>query len=182
MTVNAQTDEVFSVEIETEGHWVNHYIYIDYDADGFTAGIADGSSWQPAEDLVSYSFYNNGNSSSDYSGWNSDGKDIRGDDRKKLAIPSFAMPSVAGTYRMRIKQDWCSIDPNGDSDTNFGGTFSNYGGQIIDVKLVVTDETGIANVAQDGAVEGIYDIHGRKLEQITAPGLYIVNGKKVLVK
>ena len=182
MTVNAQTDEVFSVEIETEGHWVNHYIYIDYDADGFTAGIADGSSWQPAEDLVSYSFYNNGNSSSDYSGWNSDGKDIRGDDRKKLAIPSFAMPSVAGTYRMRIKQDWCSIDPNGDSDTNFGGTFSNYGGQIIDVKLVVTDETGIANVAQDGAVEGIYDIHGRKLEQITAPGLYIVNGKKMLVK
>ena len=31
-------------------------------------------------------------------------------------------------------------------------------------------------------IEGIFDLTGRKIEEITAPGIYIVNGKKVLVK
>ena len=31
-------------------------------------------------------------------------------------------------------------------------------------------------------IETIYDVHGRKLKDISAPGVYIVNGKKVLVK
>lgn len=43
--------------------------------------------------------------------------------------------------------------------------------------------TGIENVkGEDAKSNGVYDLSGRKLEQITAPGLYIVNGKKVLVK
>ncbi len=46
-----------------------------------------------------------------------------------------------------------------------------------------TVPVGIENVVSDGAVvKGIYDITGRKIETITAPGLYIVDGKKVLVK
>ena len=31
-------------------------------------------------------------------------------------------------------------------------------------------------------VEGIYDLQGRKLSEITRPGVYIVNGKKIVVK
>ena len=43
--------------------------------------------------------------------------------------------------------------------------------------------TGIENVkGEDAKSNGVYDLSGRKLEQITVPGLYIVNGKKVLVK
>ena len=43
--------------------------------------------------------------------------------------------------------------------------------------------TGIDNVTvEDSAVQGIFDMQGRKVGQIAAPGLYIVNGKKVLVK
>lgn len=43
--------------------------------------------------------------------------------------------------------------------------------------------TGIENVAvENNVVEGIFDIQGHRIEQITVPGLYIVNGKKVLVK
>ncbi len=43
--------------------------------------------------------------------------------------------------------------------------------------------TDIANIAvEDNVVEGIFDMLGREVKAITAPGLYIVNGKKVLVK
>ena len=42
--------------------------------------------------------------------------------------------------------------------------------------------TGIENVEVENAVKAIYDLTGRKVEAITAPGIYIVGGKKVLVK
>lgn len=44
--------------------------------------------------------------------------------------------------------------------------------------------TGIENVEVENAdaVKGIYDLTGRRIEAITAPGIYVVNGKKVLVK
>ena len=45
------------------------------------------------------------------------------------------------------------------------------------------EATGIEEiVVEDKTVEAIFDFTGRKLDAITAPGLYIVNGKKVLVK
>ena len=177
----AAPGEQVSVAFETDGSWINHYIYIDYNFDGFTASIENNSDWKPAEDLVSYSFYNNGGSS-DERGWNSVGLAISDDDRGNPLLPAFAVPERPGVYRMRIKQDWCSIDPAGDSDSNFGGTFSNYGGQIIDVVLNVTDGTGIEEVETGNGKRVIYDIQGRKLSDIVKSGIYIINGKKVLVK
>jgi hypothetical protein len=45
------------------------------------------------------------------------------------------------------------------------------------------DTTGISEVkGENGEVKAIFDLTGRKVEAITAPGIYIVNGKKVLVK
>ena len=45
-------------------------------------------------------------------------------------------------------------------------------------------ENGIENtvVENKDVVEGIFDLLGRKLDAITVPGLYIVNGKKVVIK
>lgn len=177
----AAPGEQVSVTFDTDGSWINHYIYIDADYNGFTASIENGSNWRPAGDLVSYSFYNNGGSS-DASGWNSDGQTVSDNDRSYPVLPSFEVPAKPGRYRLRLKQDWCSIDPDGDSDSNFGGTFSNYGGQIIDVILRVSDPTGIENVVPESGEKVIYDIQGRRLDEITKPGIYIVNGKKVLVK
>lgn len=42
--------------------------------------------------------------------------------------------------------------------------------------------TGIENVTVENGVKAIYDLTGRRVESVTAPGIYIVNGKKVLVK
>lgn len=44
-------------------------------------------------------------------------------------------------------------------------------------------ETGIGTVETPApAVEGIYDLQGRKLSGTPTPGLYIVNGKKVIIR
>ena len=47
---------------------------------------------------------------------------------------------------------------------------------------VVDSETGIGEVkGENGKVKGFYDLQGRKVEN-PAKGIYIINGKKVLVK
>ena len=165
--------------VEYQGEWMHHAVFIDFDGDGFTSGIEEGSEWKPAGDLVAYSFYNNGGSSDEY-GYNSVGTYMSGMDRHVPEIPEFAVPTTPGTYRIRFVQDWCSINPNGDSDGKFEDFMAN-GGQIVDVTLVVTESTGIENV-ENVEVKAIYDLTGRKIETITKAGIYIVNGKKVLVK
>ncbi len=49
---------------------------------------------------------------------------------------------------------------------------------------IITEITDILNEqfpAANKAVEGIFDLNGVKHKSITSPGIYIVNGKKVLV-
>jgi hypothetical protein len=51
------------------------------------------------------------------------------------------------------------------------------------VTLTRKVDSAVDNIeVEEKVVEGIFDIMGRKLDAITAPGLYIVNGKKVMVK
>ena len=45
-----------------------------------------------------------------------------------------------------------------------------------------TVTTGIENIKGENGADAIYDLTGRKIENITKPGIYIVGGKKVLVK
>ena len=173
--------ETVTPTVDAAGSWVHFFVFVDKMGDGFTASIAEGSNWAPAGDLVSYSFYNN-NSSSDESGWNSVGDVISGNNRNKPSLPAFTAPEETGVYRLRFKQDWCNIDPQGDADGKFGD-FKQNGGQIIDLYLTVTNATGIEEVkGENGEVKAIYDLTGRKLEQVTAPGIYIVNGKKQVVR
>lgn len=179
----AAPGDVVSMTVDATGSWMNAFVYIDTDADGFTASIAEGSEWQPAGDLVAYSFYNNGNTDSDATGWNSVGDVVTGNDRSTIVLPDFAVPATEGTYRVRVKYDWCNIDPAGSTDSYWGGTFMSHGAQIVDFLLKVeTVPTGIENVTEGTVVEGIYDLSGRRIDTVSAPGIYIVNGKKTLVK
>jgi hypothetical protein len=182
VTFVAEPGETIEVAVAAGGSWRHHYVFVDFDGDGFTASIEEGSTWKPAGDLVSYSFYNN-DAASDENGWNSVGTAISGGNRNTPSLPSFTAPATDGIYRMRFKQDWSNIDPQGDADGKFDD-FKQNGGAIVDVLLKVGNpETGISEVkGENGNVKAIYDLTGRKLEQITAPGVYIVNGKKVLVK
>ncbi len=143
VTMKVGAGESIAISTSIAGTWMHSYVYIDKDADGFSASIAAGSNYQPEGDLMSYSFYNN-DSSSDASGWNSIGASISGDNRNTLALPSFAAPSVQGTYRMRIKIDWCNIDPKGDSDGKFDDFMQN-GGHIVDVMLEVAEVSETAH-------------------------------------
>ena len=55
-------------------------------------------------------------------------------------------------------------------------------------ELIGTEEGGLTSIVEvetevaAPAMEGIYELTGRKIEEITKPGIYIINGKKVLVK
>ena len=147
VTMKAGAGETVTMTVNVVGEWMNSYVYIDADNNGFTAGIASDS-YTPTGDLLSYSFYNN-NSSNDNSGWNSIGTVITENSRSNVNLPAFKVPEALGTYRMRIKLDWCNIDPNGDNDGKFGD-FKANGGHIIDVTLQVAEK-------QEGAVSRIFN-------------------------
>ena len=55
--------------------------------------------------------------------------------------------------------------------------------KISDVQGEYNPFLGVENIEVAApVVKGIYDLFGRRLDAATAPGIYIVNGKKVLVK
>ena len=80
-------------------------------------------------------------------------------------------------------------------DIKLSGTYGNFGAYAADYdgedtftmpKLYVFSETVDTAIdavqIDDAVVKGIYDITGRRIEEITAPGIYIVDGRKVIVK
>ena len=65
--------------------------------------------------------------------------------------------------------------------------YGQVGRTIYVTSLTITktggEETGISEVKGENVkVKAIYDLTGRRIDSITAPGIYIVNGKKTLVK
>ena len=87
--------------------------------------------------------------------------------------PKLGAIPVSLTGKMDTERLYCAIDID----------MSEMLGQIINV--VFGDEnavTSIENIAVENEANVIYDITGRKVKEITAAGIYIVNGKKVFVK
>lgn len=158
-TLYAEPGETVSVSFNYTGTWMNGYVYIDTDKDGFTAGV-NTSTHAPTGDLMTYSFYG-GSDTYETSGYNSAGSFLSGDNRNTLNCPSFTCPSTPGTYRMRFKVDWNSIDPAGDSNDTHGN-FKGNGGAILDVMLEVK-----APAANTFDITYVYKLNGTQLYSTT---------------
>ncbi len=145
--------------------WMHTYIYLDADNNGFIAEDAN------AVDLVSFAYYN---------GKNSLGSSV-GDN--VVNAPSFTAPTTPGTYRLRYKIDWNSIDPKGCVDPS--NTMEANDGGIIDVMLQVEElpvYTVTYNYKQNGVLVGSVEhqvAHGSEYPALVS-GLYsvTVNGSK----
>ena len=75
--------------------------------------------------------------------------------------------------KMDAEKLYCTIDID----------MSELLGQIINVVFGDEDSvTSIENIAAENGVKRIFDITGREIKEITVPGIYIVNGKKIFVK
>lgn len=131
----AYAGETLTATFTYSDSWMNGYVYIDLDNDGFTAGV-NSSTHAPTGDLMTYSFYS-GNDNDDSSGYNSAGTACNTDATRKVTNPpTFTCPTTPGSYRMRYKLDWNSIDPKGDTNPA-NETFVNNSGSIIDVTLYI---------------------------------------------
>ena len=136
-TFTVEAGSNINVILDFNGSWMNKYVYIDEGNDGLDisgVGIA-GDGYTPTGDLKSYSFYD---ADSNESGYNSLGNVVSGNARgdANQQPPTFKAPINPGTYRMRFKIDWNSIDPRGCDIT--GNTIKQNGGAIVDVMLTVT--------------------------------------------
>ena len=77
--------------------------------------------------------------------------------------------TAAGTYTLYINE-WTIVNSNWETLSEQTLTFT------------IPGTTGIDNVDAEAEKDVIHDLTGRKIETITKAGIYIVNGKKVLVK
>ena len=181
LTCNAGS--TLTAVINKEGNWMNAYVYIDLDGDQ-QFSFNDGSTDQSGTDVVSFSFYTGNFSDDQNGGVNSLGESITGNARNTMTLPPFKAPAEAGTYRIRFKMDWNSIDAGGqvaaDGTCTGANGFLANGGSIVDATLVVNEPTGINSVQTTGKKSEIYDLSGRKLNQAPAKGVYIQDNKKVV--
>lgn len=139
-TIKVVAGEELTASVATTANWMNTFAYIDTDGTpGFSASIA-GDGFTPAGDLVSYSFYSGDEANGD-AGKNSAGTELTGNARNTKVLPAFKAPSTPGTYRMRIKLDWNSINPNGGN-----ANFMTDGGSFVDVTLEVVDPNATVDV------------------------------------
>ena len=167
------------------GSWMHGYVYIDTDNDKHFS-FTEGSTTQTDTEVYAFSFYS-GNFNDDSSGYNSAGTRITGDNRAVVNPPSFTAPGTNGTYRIRFKIDWNSIDPGGQlaadgTATGANGIIAN-GGQIVDALLTITGgaETGINSLNTESKTKDVmYDLSGRRLNAAPAQGVFILNGKTVI--
>ena len=128
------------------GTWMHGYVYIDTEND-YAFSFNEGSTDQSGTDLKAFAFYS-GDFYNDQSGYNSAGQRITGNYRANINPPSFTAPTTPGTYRIRFKVDWNSVDPGGQKAADGSVTGSNgiaaNGGYILDATLVVNPLAPIA--------------------------------------
>lgn len=162
------------------GEWMHGYVYVDLNNDKQFSFNADSDD-QTGTEVVSYSFYSASNGST---GLNSKGETVSNNCNVN-PLPSFTAPAEEGTYRIRFKVDWNSIDAGGCVVS--GNNILNNGGGIYDATLVVKDViNGIDSINAEAANAELFTVDGVKISKLQK-GLNIVRTadgkvKKVVIK
>lgn len=162
------------------GEWMHGYVYVDLNNDKQFSFNADSDD-QTGNEVVSYSFYSASNGST---GLNSKGETVSNNCNVN-PLPSFTAPAEEGTYRIRFKVDWNSVDAGGCVVS--GNNILNNGGGIYDATLVVKDVTnGIDSINAEAANAELFTVDGVKISKLQK-GLNIVRTadgkvKKVVIK
>lgn len=162
------------------GEWMHGYVYVDLNNDKQFSFNADSDD-QTGTEVVSYSFYSASNGST---GLNSKGEAVSNNCNVN-PLPSFTAPMEEGTYRIRFKVDWNSVDAGGCVVS--GNNILNNGGGIYDATLVVKDVTdGIDSINAEAANAELFTVDGVKISKLQK-GLNIVRTadgkvKKVVIK
>lgn len=162
------------------GEWMHGYVYVDLNNDKQFSFNADSDD-QTGTEVVSYSFYSASNGST---GLNSKGETVSNNCNVN-PLPSFTAPAEEGTYRIRFKVDWNSVDAGGCVIAT--NNILNNGGGIYDATLVVKDVTnGIDSINAEAANAELFTVDGVKVSKLQK-GLNIVRTadgkvKKVVIK
>lgn len=162
------------------GEWMHGYVYVDLDNDKQFSFNADSDD-QTGTEVVSYSFYSASNAKT---GLNSKGETVSNNCNVN-PLPSFTAPMEEGTYRIRFKVDWNSVDAGGCVIAT--NNILNNGGGIYDATLVVKDVTnGIDSINAEAANAELFTVDGVKVSKLQK-GLNIVRTadgkvKKVVIK
>lgn len=154
-----KTDHVFEAYagediqpvVNWAGEWMHGYLYIDYDKD-YTFSYTLGSDDYPTADgeLVSYTFYSPSGSQ-----WGKNSKGETTENNSRLDdVPSFTLPEslAPGEYRVRLKIDWCHLDPCGHPD-EIPNTLTGNGGNIVDFTLRIVERPATYTVTLPETVE-----------------------------
>lgn len=162
------------------GEWMHGYVYVDLNNDKQFSFNADSDD-QTGTEVVSYSFYSASNGST---GLNSKGETVSSNCNVN-PLPSFTAPAEEGTYRIRFKVDWNSVDAGGCVIAT--NNILNNGGGIYDATLVVKDViNGIDSINAEAANAELFTVDGVKISKLQK-GLNIVRTadgkvKKVVIK
>lgn len=165
----ASGDQV-TVQANYSGEWMHTYVYVDLDNDkqfSFNNG-AD----QTGTELLGWTYI---------AGYNNEGV-AKGQNVNPNTPMTFTVNAEPGEYRMRVKIDWDNQDPGGCVLSN--QHILNNGGHIVDVTLVVTDNSTGINAATLDENAKVYTLDGRRVivNGKLNRGFYIINGQKTFVK
>jgi hypothetical protein len=110
--------------------------------------------------------------------------------------PSAETGSLYGTFvTTDVASEYFVLDNTGECfvKSNEGSKVAPFNAYLLDeelskfesIKIVREPSTGVENSTIDNTIEGdgeqvIYDIYGRRIFDVHIPGVYIINGKKVL--
>lgn len=164
--IEVTSGAILTPHIDYTGVWMHGYVYLDMNQNKqFDVKAATD------EEVMSFSYFDNKKKEL--------GRISTSTNRNPgfASLPRFKAPTTPGTYRLRFKVDWDSIDPAGNPGPS-NEILSNRG-SVTDVLLKVVAPSSVERISTTTTAQPTYDLGGRQTSA-TIPGVYIVGQQKVV--